>query len=63
MHWGRDVKYDKFLNKNDPIDNAILELIEEGKLKIGFVKINDDNRGDIQDYSRDVLPHRGKKTS
>ena len=62
MSWGRDLKYDKYLDKNDPIDNAILELIEEGKLKIGFVKIND-NSGNMNDYSRDILPLRGKNTS
>ena len=41
----------------------ILELIEEGKLTIGFVKINDDNKEDMKDYSRDILPHKGKNIS
>lgn len=63
MSWGRDLKYEKFLNKDDPIDNAILEFIEEGKLTVGFVKINDNNSRDMKDYSRDILLHRGKNTS
>lgn len=63
MSWGRDLKYDKYLNKDDPIDNAILELIKEGKLTIGFVKINDDSKEDMKGYSRDILPHRGNNTS
>jgi hypothetical protein len=63
MSWGRGFKYDKYLNKDDPIDNAILELIEEGKLTIGFVKINDDNKEDTEEYSRDILHHRGKNIS
>lgn len=61
MRWGQNTKYGKYLNKDDPIDSAILELIEEGKLKVGFVKIND--RGDMKDYSQDILLDRSKNLS
>jgi len=32
-----ELNYETFLNRDDPIDKLVLELVEEGKLKVGFV--------------------------
>ena len=34
--------YKKFLNKKDPIDKQILNLVKQGELKIGIVWIKGD---------------------
>ena len=37
---GLHFKYRRFLNKRDPIDNAIFQLVKKDILKISFVKLN-----------------------
>ena len=63
MTEGMDAKITKYLNKKDPIDNAILELIKEDKLKIDFIEINDGNKKYIKEYSKNILPSKVKHTS
>jgi hypothetical protein len=40
---GLHLRSSKFLNKKDPIDNAILQLIKKDILKISIVKLNSKN--------------------
>jgi len=63
MQEGMHLKFNKYLNKKDPIDNAILELIKEDKLKIGFVKVGNENTDKQELYSRHNLAVRAKHTS
>ena len=62
---GKKTDYNRFLNKNDPLDHLILELAEKGKLKVEAVKVhvNSEGRYLSDSYSRKSLPHRGKHTS
>jgi len=34
--------YKKLLNKKDPIDRQILNLVKQGELKVGIVRIKED---------------------
>jgi hypothetical protein len=49
---GMDINYNKYLKNNNPIDNAILELIKEDKLKIKIVIVGNENPKNIKDYTR-----------
>jgi hypothetical protein len=57
--------YNRFLNRNDPLDHLILKLAEKGKLKVEVVKIDDNSKSRCfsDSYSRKSLPHRGKHSS
>jgi hypothetical protein len=56
-------KYKKFLNKNDPFDQLIIELAHKGILDVCAVKIGQESSPpEVHDYSRKLLPHRGKHT-
>ena len=37
-------RWKKLLNKKDPIDKKIIQLEKKGELKIGVVKLNDENK-------------------
>jgi hypothetical protein len=51
------------LNKKDPLDERILELVKNGDLKIGVVRVNEGDKHSFEDYSREPLPRRGRHTS
>ena len=59
-----DRKYRKVLDKNDPLDQLIMELGQKGVLDIGVVGIAQE-LGDFpeDDYTRKPVPPRGKHTS
>ena len=58
-----DLNYKKYLNKKDPIDNVILELIKKNKLKIGVVKVFNENPDNLEWYSKQNLSLNVKHTS
>jgi hypothetical protein len=53
----------KLLNKMDPLDNLILDLVSQGKLKLGTVGVKEGNKNSFKDYTKRMLLHRGKHTS
>ena len=55
--------YKALLNKKDPLDVRILELVKNGDLKIGVVRVNEGDKHSFEDYSREHLPRRGRHTS
>jgi hypothetical protein len=55
--------YKALLNKKDPLDVRILELVKNGDLKIGVVRVNEGDKHSFEDYSREPLPRRGRHTS
>ena len=63
MFKGWRINYSKYLDKKDPIDNAILDLIKQGKLKVGFVEVGHDDSDSVEDYSRKNLATNVKHTS
>ena len=56
-------EYKKLLNKKDPLDQLILELVETDKLRVDFVKVEGTDTEHLKEYSREKLPHKGKYTS
>ena len=59
----RSSAYKALLNKKDPLDERILELVKNGDLKIGVVRVNEGDKHSFEDYSREPLPRRGRHTS
>ena len=55
--------YEKILDRREPIDKLILELVNNGELDIGFVKVNSDRNNKLNKYSQDSIINRGKHTS
>jgi hypothetical protein len=55
--------YEKILDRREPLDKLILELVNNGELDIGFVKVNSDKDNKLNKYSQDSIIHRGKHTS
>jgi hypothetical protein len=56
--------YKKGLNKNDPFDQLIMELAQKGVLDVSAVEIQPGSQASgPQDYSKKLLPHRGKHAS
>ena len=55
--------YKKLLDRREPLDKLILELVNKGELDIGFVEVNDSKDHQLKKYSRNSIPHRGKHTS
>jgi len=56
--------YKKGLDKNDPFDQLIMELAQKGILDVSAVEIQQgSSASEPQDYSKKLLPHRGKHTS
>ncbi len=58
-----NLTYKALLNKKDPLDERILELVKNGDLKIGVVRVNEGDKHSFEDYSREPLPRRGRHTS
>jgi hypothetical protein len=56
-------EYKKLLNKKDPLDQMILELVKENELRVNFVEVKGEDKVHHQEYSREKLPHKGKYTS
>jgi len=57
-------RYKKGLNKNDPFDQLIMELAQTGKLDVSVVEIKQESSvPQAHEYSRKLIPHRGKYTS
>jgi hypothetical protein len=63
MKVGLHLKCNKYLDKNDPIDSAILELVKENTLRVNFVDINKGNRKYLKEYSTIIFPAKGSHTS
>jgi len=63
MKVGMHRKCSKYLDKNDPIDRAILELVKENTLNVGFINLNNDNSKNISGYSKKIFPTKTKHTS
>lgn len=53
----------KLLNTKEPLDNLILELSEQGELKIDVVQIKEPPEPSSDGCSARSLRHRGKHTS
>jgi hypothetical protein len=51
------------LNKKDPLDKRILELVKNGDLKISVVRVNEGDKRSFENYSREPLPRQGRHTS
>ena len=60
---GMDSKFYRFLDKNKPIDNAILELIKEDILKVNFIHVKSEKNNHLKNYSQNILPAKIKHTS
>jgi len=57
-------KHKKGLNKNDPFDQLIIELAQKGVLDVCTVEIGQElSVPETHEYSRKLVPHRGKYTS
>ena len=57
-------KYKKVLNKNDPFDQLIMELTQKGILDVCAVELGQESSvPETHEYSRKLVPHRGKLTS
>jgi hypothetical protein len=59
--WPRE--YKKLLKKKDPLDREILSLVKHGDLDIQIVELPPIHKYNTNAYSRDNLPHRGKRGS
>lgn len=58
-----ELKYKKLLNKDNVLDKLILELVENGELKVGAVNLGEEKKDSLKKYSRELIHHRGKYTS
>ena len=58
-----DLEYKKLLNKKDPLDQMILELVATNEIRVNFVEVEGKDKERLRKYSRDTLPHKGKHTS
>jgi hypothetical protein len=59
-----DERFKKVLNKNDPFDQLILNLITTGALDVAVVDIGLKSKGfSVHHYSRKSLFHHGKHSS
>ena len=63
MKVGMHRKCSKYLDKNDPIDSAILELVKENTLNVGFINLDNDNSKSLNKYSKKILPTKTSHTS
>jgi len=55
-------KYKKVLNKNDPVDEAIIELAEKGVLDVGFVEIRQESSfPETHDYTQKPVLYYWRK--
>jgi hypothetical protein len=50
-------EYRTLLDSNDPIDRLVLELVEEGKLKVGFVPLKGNRWQFIKKFIPGILIH------
>ena len=55
--------YKKVLNKKDPFDKQILNLVKQGELKIGVVGIKESSGYNSDKYNRNPMPRRGKHSA
>ena len=55
--------YKKVLNKKDPFDKQILNLVKQGELKIGVVGIKESNGYNSDKYNRNPIHRRGKHSA
>ena len=58
-----DLEYKKLLNKKDPLDQMILELMDTNQIRVDFVQVEGEDKEHLKKYSRDNLPRKGKHTS
>lgn len=55
-------KYKNGLNKNDPVDQAIIELVEKGVLDVSFVEIKKESSvPESHEYSQQPILYYLKK--
>ena len=55
--------YKKILNKKDPFDKEILNLVKQGELKIGVVGIKESSGYNSDKYNRNPIHRRGKHSA
>ena len=55
--------YKKVLNKKDPFDKEILNLVKQGELKIGVVGIKEPSEHNPDKYNRNPIHRRGKHSA
>lgn len=57
-----ECEYKNLLNKEDPLDQLILDLAEKGKLKVGIVGVKEERWRFFKKYMPNFLSHLGKHT-
>lgn len=62
-HKKRNSSFKIILDKNDPFDEKILNLVRKGDLKVSIVGIDEENEETFENYSKKSLHHRGRHTS
>jgi hypothetical protein len=55
-----ECKYERLLNKEDPLDQLILDLVEKGELKVGIVEIKPESRFRLKKYISPILVYNRK---
>ena len=57
-----ELDYKQLMDENDPIDKLILDLAENGKLKVGIVEVKEERWRFFKKYMPNFLSHWGKHT-
>jgi hypothetical protein len=55
--------YKRVLNRKDPFDKEILNLVKQGELKIGVVEIKEPSENISDKYERNPMHRRAKHSA